>query len=74
MLNRNPSDVLAAWNTARAKARLHPGARIWIIRTHQAAPEAAEWNSVLRGQPATVLKVGPEPLVLVDASTSPTSR
>jgi hypothetical protein len=68
MLNRNPSDVVAAWNSARAKASLHPGARIWIIRTHQATPEAAEWNAVLRGQPATVLPVGPEPLVVVDAS------
>jgi hypothetical protein len=71
MTNRTPASVDAAWNAAQAKAAQHPGARIWIIRSHVQIPEATAWQTVLKGKDATVLNVGPEPLILVNPPTSP---
>ena len=64
MTGYQQSDVDKAWAEATRYPASHPGARVWIIRSHMETTESTQWNTVLRGQPVTVLRVGPEPLLL----------
>lgn len=63
MPDRQPSDVATALATAEATAA-RTGGRIWIIRSHLAAPELLAWDALLAGKPVRQLAVGPEPLLL----------
>ena len=63
MPDRQAADVADAL-TAATRA-LGPGGRIWIVRSHVGAVEAAAWSANLAGKDVTTIPVGPEPLLLV---------
>jgi len=45
--NRDQAGVDAALARALAQARQRSSTRIWLVRTHMSAPEAAAWNAAL---------------------------
>jgi hypothetical protein len=67
MTNRDPSDVdraLAAARQLLSGEPRRPKGRIWLVRSHVAPAEGAEWTRDLSGAHIETIRVGPEPLLL----------
>jgi hypothetical protein len=63
--DRNAAAVDAALAAARALALQHPGARIWLLRTHVAVFEKEAWEAALKRQGLTAKAVGHDGLSIV---------
>jgi hypothetical protein len=63
--DRSPAAITRVWRRAVALVRRHPGARIWLIRTHMFGSERRQWGRLLRSAGATVTQIGPTALLLV---------
>jgi hypothetical protein len=71
MRDRQPVDVANALAQARAKIAAEPAGsrgRIWIVRSHLGPPERRVWHRRLAGDRVTVIRVGPEPILLYSPS------
>jgi hypothetical protein len=66
--DRNAAGVDAALTEARTQAMEHPGARVWLIRTHMAGFEKTAWNTALKRQGLTAKSVGHDGLSVVQVS------
>lgn len=58
--------VAAALREGLALARTRPGARIWLVRSHVSADEAAAWTAVFRSDQVVGHATGASGLVLVE--------
>jgi hypothetical protein len=67
MTGRELADVQQAFARARRLVAGTPADRIWIVSSHQQATEIAAWRSVVAGAKVKTLRVGPEPLLLVES-------
>ena len=69
MTARQPADIAKALAAARAKIAADPagaGGRIWIIRSHQTRSEVRAWRRDLAGDHVTAIRVGPDPILLLE--------
>lgn len=64
-LKAKAAGVDAAVAEARTQARRHPGARIWLVRTHMAGLERTAWDAALKRRGLTARPVGRDGLALV---------
>ena len=55
--NRDTLGVQAALDQALSLARSHSGARVWVVRTHVTAIEAAAWSAALQTDHLTLRQV-----------------
>jgi len=55
--NRDASGVQAALDQALSLVRSHSGARVWVVRTHVTAVEAAAWSAALQADHLTLRQV-----------------
>jgi hypothetical protein len=60
--------VDAALTEARTQALPHPGARIWLVRTHMAPIERTAWNAALKHYGLTAKSVGHDGLSVVQVN------
>ena len=63
--DRDAAGVEAALSVARAQALKHPGARIWLIRTHVLGPEMGAWDAALKKRGLTSKSVGHDGLLVM---------
>jgi hypothetical protein len=69
MTARQAVDITRALAAARAKIAAEPtGARgrIWIVRSHQTRTEVRAWHRDLAGTRVRTIRVGPEPILLLE--------
>ncbi len=67
MPNRRAVDVAHALAAARARIAAEPAGargRIWIIRSHLQRTEIRAWHRDLAGDRVSVIRVGPDPILL----------
>ena len=65
MDSRSPAGIAAALSRARSRQALHPGATLWVIRTHMNAVEQQGWDRALKGVPARRLVFDGDSLLVV---------
>jgi len=66
--DRDVAAIAEALTEARTRASEHPGAQIWLIRTHVAAFEQESWETVLTEEGLTAVPVGNDGLSVVQVS------
>ncbi len=63
--NRDASGVQAALDQALSLVRSHSGARVWVVRTHVTAVEAAAWSAALQADHLTLRQVNSAGLSII---------
>jgi hypothetical protein len=64
--DRDERGTASAVDQALTAAGSHPGARIWLIRTHLSARESAAWDAAARDRGRTIVPLGGNGLSMIE--------